>query len=209
MEQPLEKLFGSPARVRLIRLFLQNAEHQFTLPEIISWSRINQNAVKSEISRFINIGLIQKKNKQVGTVDETKNSKNARKLLKKAVFYTVNQQFEFYPELHNLITRSSTASRKELLRQIKSLGGVKLAILSGVFLNKEDTRRTDLLLVGDNLSKRKLDNLLARTESELGKAVNYTVMETEEFKYRRNMFDRFLRDILEYSHEKLINKFDL
>ncbi|MBI2056489.1 MAG: hypothetical protein HYT37_03880 [Candidatus Sungbacteria bacterium] len=213
MDHPLEKLFGSPARVRLLRLFLQNAEHQFVLPEIVSWSRINEKTVKSEVNRFLTIGLIRKK---IGYLNAEENGKAERKvqktqkiLLKKVTIYTVNQQFEFYRELHDLITRSTTASRKKLLRQIKGLGGVKLAILSGVFLNREDTGRTDLLVVGDNLSKRKLDNMLAQTESELGKAVSYTIMETEEFKYRRNMFDRFLRDIFEYPHEKLINKFDI
>lgn len=213
MEQPLEKLFGSSARVRLLRLFLQNDEHQFALPEIVSWSRVNEKTVKSELNRFINIGLIRKKFGYLNTEDNVqpnyKDKKTQKKLLKKVTIYLINQQFEFYQELHGLITRSTTASRKKLLRQIKGLGGVKLAVLSGIFLNKEDTGRTDLLVVGDNLSKRKLDNMLAQTESELGKAVSYTIMETEEFKYRRNMFDRFLRDIFEYPHEKLINKFDI
>lgn len=204
MDQPLEKLFGSTARVRLLRLFLQNADHQFTSQEIMSWSRVSQKVVKLELNRFIAIGLLRKKVGYLGLLSDQK--KQQKKLLKKVTFYVVNQQFEFYSELHSLITRSSTASRKKLIHQIKGLGGVRLAILSGIFLNKEDTGRTDLLLVGDNLSQRKLGNLLARTESEIGRAVSYTVMETEEFKYRRNMFDRFLRDILEYPHEKLINK---
>lgn len=216
MDHPLEKLFGSPARVRLLRLFLQNADHQFTFPEIVSWSRIGEKTVKSEVNRFISIGLMRKKIGRLNTESAEENGKSreksrelSKKLLKKIVIYTVNQQFEFFQELHDLITRSTVASRKKLLRQVKSLGGVKLAILSGVFLNKEDEGRTDLLVVGDNLNKRRIDNLLAQTESELGKAVNYTIMETEEFKYRRNMFDRFLRDIFEYPHEKLINKFDI
>ena len=52
-------------------------------------------------------------------------------------------------------------------------------------------------------------NFLIRTESELGKSVQHTLMDTEEFRYRLDMYDRFLRDILEYPHEKLINKFDI
>ncbi len=209
MEQPLEKLFGSAARIRLLRLFLQNADHYFTFDEIVTWSRVSQKIAKTEINRFINVGLLRKKVAQIDPETSHKKQSKQKKVLKKMLVYLVNQQFEFYQELHALITRSSTASRKKLLQQVKGLGGVRLAILSGLFLNKEDIGRTDLLLVGDNLSKRKLDNLLAKTESELGKAINYTVMETEEFKYRRDMFDRFLRDILEYPHEKLINKLEV
>ena len=72
-------------------------------------------------------------------------------------------------------------------------------------------KKTDFLYtaLGDDISKRKLDNFLSNVESELGKTVSYTLMETDEFKYRMGMFDRFLRDIFEYPHEKLLNKLNL
>jgi len=47
---------------------------------------------------------------------------------------------------------------------------------------------------------------LAELESEVGKEIQYAFMETKEFEYRYQMFDRFVRDIFEKPHEKLINK---
>ena len=43
-------------------------------------------------------------------------------------------------------------------------------------------------------------------EAEAGTEIDYAVFDNEEFQYRQKMFDRFLRDILEKPHKKLINK---
>ena len=82
---------------------------------------------------------------------------------------------------------------------------VKLAVLAGVFLNHENSR-TDLLIVGDDITKRKLDRFLLYIESELGRSIQYTLMDMDEFKYRMGMYDRFLRDILEYPHTTIIDR---
>jgi len=47
---------------------------------------------------------------------------------------------------------------------------------------------------------------LRSIESSVGKELHYVLMNTHEFKYRREMFDRFVLDVLEFPHRKLINK---
>ena len=84
-------------------------------------------------------------------------------------------------------------------------GLVLFSVLAGIFINSESSR-ADLLLVGDKLKKARLNNFFSWLESEIGKELNYVVMSTDEFKYRMDMYDRFVRDILEFPHEKLINK---
>lgn len=64
------------------------------------------------------------------------------------------------------------------------------------------------MIVGDNIKKQSIEKFLVVTESELGKMLRYSVMDTKEFRYRMNVYDRFLRDLLEHDHEKLINKFN-
>ena len=54
-----------------------------------------------------------------------------------------------------------------------------------------------------------LDNIIKTIESEIGREIRYAVFETSEFNYRYSIFDKFLRDILEYPHEKIINKLNL
>ena len=61
-------------------------------------------------------------------------------------------------------------------------------------------------MVGDNIRQKKLSNFLKDLEAEIGKEIDYVVLSTQDFKYRHDMFDRFIRDVLEKPHEKLINK---
>ena len=199
MDQLLEKLFESVPKVSIMRLFVQNPQNDFTLSNISDRTKIKRRSVQTELVKLVNVGLIKKK---IITIPD-KNNK-----AKKANGYGIDTNFPLLQELRDLIIRSSTASRKRLFIQVKRLGKVKLVVLSGIFINS-DRSRTDILIVGDDISKRKLENFLSTVESELGKTVSYTLMETDEFKYRIGMFDRFLRDIFEYPHEKLLNKLNL
>jgi len=124
---------------------------------------------------------------------------------RRAKVYLVNPDFEVLPELKDLVMKVSVASRKKLLDKIQRLGKIKLALLSGIFL-RNDNSRTDLLLVGEKIKRGKLDKFISQIESEIGKAIRYTIMDTTEFKYRLDMYDRFLRDILESPHEKLVDR---
>lgn len=124
--------------------------------------------------------------------------------MKKQIFFA-NKEFLFFPELRLLFLKAAPISRQKILQRVKMLGNIKLAVLSGIFINNENSR-VDLLLIGDNIKKTKLSRAILWLESEIGKELNYVVLTSEEFRYRIDMYDRFLRDILEFPHEKLINK---
>ena len=130
---------------------------------------------------------------------------------KPAVRYMLNGGFEFLYELRDLVLKSSPAEKNRLVEKINRLGRIKLAIISGVFMNKENADPTvaDLLIVGDDIENRKLKPFLKGIEAEVGKEIKFAVMEKDEFQYRLSMFDRFIRVLLEGPHEKLINKLGL
>jgi hypothetical protein len=213
MEQILEKLFESVPKVRILRLLLQNPNESFTIEEIGRRTLAKESDARKEIAKLHKIGIVlQKKDfsrimsKDDSTLHGNTRESNLQKSGKEQL-YGINKDFEVFQELKDLITRTSTTSKKRLLRDLRALGGVKLALIAGLFLGNENGRKTDLLIVGDNIKRQKINNLLMKVETELGKTLHYTIMDTEEFKYRLNMYDRFLRDIFEYPHEKLINKF--
>ena len=120
----------------------------------------------------------------------------------------VNPRFEFFNELRDLILKSSPAQKDKMVQNINRLGRVKLAVVAGIFLNKEqpDPNSADLLIVGDDIDRRKLRNFLKALEAEVGKEIIFAIMDKEEFKYRMAMFDRFVRVMMEGQHEKLINR---
>lgn len=208
VEQFLEKLFESVPKVRILRLFMQNPEHFFTFREITQHSRIKPSVAKTQLKKFIKVGLIKQKTGNIQKELKITQGKEQKTILKnqKAEFYGVDPKFGFIKELEDLVIKSSITSKKKLLKYIKNIGNVKLAVISGVFMKNSSASRTDLLIVGDNITRSKIENFLSKIESEIGKSIHYTLMDMDEFKYRINMYDRFLRDTLEYPHEKLINK---
>ena len=128
--------------------------------------------------------------------------------------YVLNPDFEFFYELKSLILKSSPAEKNHLVKKISALGRVKLAVISGIFLNNSEasagfTSVADLFIVGDDISKSKLASFLRSLEAEVGKEIKFGLMEREEFEYRYGMFDRFVRVLLEGPHEKIINKLGL
>jgi len=183
----LEQLFDSLVKVRLLKLFLRNPNSAFELSEIAKKIKSDLSICRRQINKLESINFI-----------------NGR-IKKKKKNYSVNQDFDFYNELRTLVLKSSPASKKKILRRLKDLGKINLAILSGIFIDA-DNARVDLLVVGDSIKQKKLSNFLKDLEAEIGKEVDYVVLSTKDFKYRHDMFDRFIRDVLEKPHEKLINK---
>ena len=91
------------------------------------------------------------------------------------------------------------------MAKIKDIGNIKLAVISGAFINYHKSK-ADMILVGDDISRAKLKNLMSNLEAEIGKEVDFALMSGEEFKYRLNMLDKFILEFLEGPHEEILNK---
>lgn len=206
MEHILEKLFESTPKARILRMFVRNVDEHHVFPDIIRRTGLKPKVARHEMSKLQKIGLLRTdiKNRTHEITPRLKNRKSKKKrITRKERVYFVNESFPALSELRNFIVKCTVASKKKLLSQIRNLGNIKLAVISGIFLNNEDAR-TDLLIVGDNVKKRRFNSFLDTLESDLGKSVRCTLMDGKEFAYRMNMYDRFLRDVFEHPHEKLI-----
>lgn len=185
----LETLFDSRVRVKILKLLFRNSEGRFGIKEIAVRTQEDQLTVRKEVKKLLAVGLLKfKNNDQSGHV--------------------LNPNFEFFQELKNLILKSSPAEQSTVIEKLNKLGRVKLAVIAGIFMNKEsdDPLTTDFLIVGDDIDRKKLRFFLKSLEADVGKEIRFAVMDKEEFKYRLAMFDRFIRVLLESPHEKLINK---
>ncbi len=60
------------------------------------------------------------------------------------------------------------------------------------------------MIVGDNLRRSYIQKAVSVLESELGKEVAYAIFDTADFKYRVSMYDKLIRDVLDYPHEQLL-----
>jgi len=194
-ERILEQLFDSPIKVKLLKLFLRNSNKQYLIADIVRKTQGSKRAVIKQVKGLASIGFLLTKRLKA----------NRKKEIIGGLYFSVNPNFDFYAELQSLVLKSSPTSKEKMLKRLMKIGRIRLVLISGVFLNTENYR-VDLFLVGDDISHKKLMRFLADIEAEVGKEIEYAAMETKEFDYRFHMFDRFVRDILEKPHEKLLNK---
>ncbi len=203
----LEKLFSSSARIKIIRLFLLNTETLFSLQEISRRTKVIPHSLRREILVLISIGFIKQKEEKIEELIKLKNGKIKNKK-KKIQGLRLNSLFPFLQPLKNLLVNAAPIDKEKLIKKLNSIGRMKLIILSGVFIQSEDSR-VDLLLAGDSIRRSALERLLRRIEAETGKELIYAVFNTNEFLYRFGMYDRFIRDVLDYPHEKILNKLNI
>lgn len=202
----LEKLFGSAGKVKIIKLFLMNPESGFDSAEAALRAKVSRNVARKEIYNLEKIGFLKTKYYS----KSFKRQKNrAIQILKRRVNgWALDSNFPYVEAISLFLSNINPFKHKDIVTKISRAGKIQLLIISGVFIKYEEAR-VDLLVVGDNLKLGMLENIIKVIESEIGKEIRYSVFETSEFKYRYSIFDKLTRDILDYPHEKIINKLSL
>ncbi len=200
--ETLTKLFGSAARVKIMKLFLSNSEQVFDNSDVSDRAKIVPAVSRKELNLLDKIKLIKKKS---FLKEKHKKGSKDKIIRKKTEGWILNKEFIFLSPLQNLLVESGVLRANEIVDKLKNVGNLKLLIVAGVFIQDMNSR-ADLLIVGDNLSEAVLERAIRVLESEMGKELRYVVFETADFKYRLGIYDKLLRDILDYSHKKLINK---
>lgn len=205
----LVELFSSEALVKIMRLFLLNPEEVFEAFDISERSNVSAKKTRYEINLLKKIGFIAKGVRESEIVIRTKKKKRARK--KKIQGWQLNPLFPFLRPLKNLLLNAAPIPREQFLRQIKKTGNIKLVVLTGFFMDAEDgdKARVDMLIVGDSIKKTKLERVMRSAEAKVGKELNYATLNTKEFLYRVGMYDKFIRNIFDYPHEKIYDKLGL
>lgn len=200
----LGKLFSSDALVKIMRLFLLNSEQGFELKDIVSRSKVKTPSAKVEINLLKSIGFIKKKTFYKEVEKKSRSKKVPPQLVKKKVQgWFLNPHFSYLKPLQALLVDTNTLTEDDLANRFKPAGKIKLLVASGIFIRDKNSR-IDLLLVGDRLKTKKIDEIVKKLEAELGKELAYAVFDTKEFLYRLEMYDKLISDVLEYPHKKLI-----
>lgn len=189
MTDPLPKLFGTPTRVKLLRLFLFNPKQSFTTADAAARARVQSRDAAREVKLFLSIGLIEKASR----------TKIAR--------YTLDSSFKYTEVLQGLLLNPS-AKGDEVVQQVRKAGAVKLVILSGIFMGEWEAR-LDMLVVGERINEKKLQDRIRKFEAELGRELRYASVTTDNFYYRLNMSDKLVRDILDYPHRIVLDKLNM
>ena len=185
----IDALFGSKTRVKLLHLFLNNPGKSFYVREITRLIDEQINSVRRELSNMLNVGIIK--------------SEDADNKL----YYEVNQRYEYYVPLRAIFADAAssesdmsraTPSTLDWQGKLDELGGIKIAVIAGVFV-LDSTSSVDLLLVGKTTAG-KLKAFVKTLEKKEGRELNYTIIPYDEFYYRLSIRDKFIMEILTNKH---------
>jgi len=202
----LGKLFGSESKVRIMRLFLFNPDTPFTNEDVAERAKCSLASTRHELSVLRKIRLIRSRGfmKRILRKNKKKHS-----FIRKSVWgWSLNQSFPYLSELQRLLIDSSLVKEDELLRKLNPAGRLKLVLMAGIFIQDGDSR-VDLLVVGDHLKRSTLERAMKGIEADMGTELRYAAFETAEFNYRLGMYDKLIRDILDYRHTVVLDRFGL
>lgn len=192
----IDALFGSKTRVKLLHLFLNSPGQSFYVREITRKIEEQINSVRRELSNMLEVGII--------TSDSADNK----------LYYQVNQRYDYYVPLRAIfgdnIKETKTApiaddnSSDEYSVAIRSIPGIRLAILAGVLV-RGSSSQVDVLLVG-SVPSGKVTAMVKVIEKGEGRDINYSVLSYDEFYYRLSIRDRFITEILNGKYTVIVDK---
>ncbi len=200
MADPLSILFGSAARVKLLRFFLFNPSKEFTFDEISRRARLVRRTARTEMNALERAEVIKKK--QI-LVTKEGNSKKT-----KAVGYALNKEFPELQALQTFLFETAPINGKTVLQHLRKAGQLDFVCVAGVFLRNFE-QRLDILLAMKTVPVNKVENAVRALEAELGIEIRFAAFTTDDLRYRIGMYDKLMRDVFDYPTEVLIDKYSL
>lgn len=197
----LEKLFGSAAKVKIMRLFLFNQTDAFDIDQIVERAKVTPSEARREITVLEKIDMVKRRSFFKDVAVGRKKTIERRRVSG----WVFDDTFEYLKPLQDLLAHVSPGRNKQIIQRLNRVGKLKLVIISGFFIQNWDTR-VDLFIVADNLKRGTLENIIKTIESEVGREVRYAAFETPDFRYRLGVYDKLVRDVLDFQHETILDK---
>jgi len=177
----------SKVRIKILELFFSNVGEMYHVRGIVREIKEEINAVRRELSRLENAGIIKKE------------SRGNR------VYYWPRTDYMLYGDLLSMVAKT-TGLGLQIISSKKKIGKVNYVMFSGQFTRYKDPQKddeVDILVVGDVVLPE-LATLIRVEESKRGREINYTVMSREELEFRKKRRDPFLLGILSGSRVMII-----
>lgn len=201
---PIEKLFGSKTRAKLLKLFFSDVNKSYYVREITRVIEEQINSVRRELINLEGIGIVK---------SETYDNK---------VYYSANLKSPYahaFQELfspHKMATGAVGPAGPRLtnaveVRRVVRAGNsweenikpvkkyLKVLLVLKKFPGQDGI---DMLIIGDDRTK-KLTRWAEVIEKRQGRPMNYVIMSTDDYLYRRSVRDKFITELLEMEMSEL------
>lgn len=207
----LKLLLGSETRVRLLNLLILHPENRYSCQELTKELKLTSFQINKELLNTCQLGLVseflveEKTEEKVVKEKSKKNTKKKEKKIetKKIKFFSINKSFLLYPEIRALFVKAQLLSSQNFILNLEKSFSIKLLLVTGFFTNCQEAP-TDLLIVG-GIKRTAFLKLISELEKDLGREINFTIMDENEFNYRQEIMDIFLYNIIESKKIVLID----
>jgi hypothetical protein len=197
MKDSLEILFGSQARVKLLRFFLFNPTKEFSFDDISRRAKLVRRTARTEINALERADVIKKK---MIYVTEKGGDKKTR-----VQGYVLNDKYPQLSSLQQFLFETAPIDGKTILRHLRKAGPLDFVASTGIFM-REFNSRLDLIVAMKKLSEHKIEIAMRSLEAELGIEIRYAAFSSDDLLYRVGMYDKLTRDVFDYPHEILTDK---
>ena len=196
---PLEKLFGSKTRTKLLELFFGNPDKSYYVREMTRVIDEQINSVRRELLNLDSIGIIK---------NETYDNK---------VYYSANMKHAYSHALSEMFSAKNmdAATPQRNMRKDSWEDYIKPVrnYLTGLVVTNRipGEEGIDMLIVGNDRTK-KLTHWAEVIEKKMGKPLNYMIISADDYTYRKSVRDRFLIELMQmniteiYDPEKIIKE---
>ena len=165
----LETLITSKTRLKLLLKFFLNSNSSSYLRELETEFHESTNAIRLELNRFENAGLLQ---------SQIKGNKKV---------YQANTSHPLYPDINNILLKY-IGFDKIIENVIQKLGKMSCVYVVGEFARGVDNHVIDLVFICDGLDREYLARLTAKAEKLIKRKIRYLIMTQEEFDdYRESL----------------------
>ncbi len=170
----LDTLITSKTRIKLLLKFFLNGNLSSHLRSLENEFGESSNSIRLELNKFEQAGML------------VSYSEGNKKLFK------ANVSHPLFSDLQSIVRKYVGIDR--VIEQISlKLGKLKSVYLCGGFAKGIDTNIIDLLFIGTEIDKHYLLNLVAKSETLIGRKIRYIIFEPSEFEnYKKNTSEHLL-----------------
>lgn len=206
----LSEILGNQARARILRLLSAAADTEYTLDEIRKKAQVKSVAtVQRELNALSRLGILKTGlGETEGVIVVEKNQKPAR-----AKIWALDREHPYAQALRLFVRDTQQPIDEGVVSELRRSGKLCLVIASGKFLDVEggagERGCIDLIIVGEGMNEAKVQTTLRAIEADRGREIFYAIFSPKEFKFRLDVQDRLIRDVLDYPHHILFDKLNV
>jgi len=195
----LSKLFGSPARVKVMRLFVFNTEQVYDRDLVATAVRVSPEAASRECAALARMGIVTRRS----FYREAPEGSRAKR--RKVIGWALDRGYPHLVSLSVFLRDTVQVATADMRRRFRGVGAVRLLVLAGPLAGNPESE-VDLLIVGDRLRDTAVRTAVRMLEAECGRDLRYLVLSTEEYLYRRRVRDKLVRDVMDFPHREIVDK---